>query len=1000
MKRQQTNHLIRRAGQRCRRINPFARLLLLVSASLTLPASGVEIMSEDFASGDGGFTQSATGTTPVPGVYNSGAGTWSFPGDESGVSENQLTSPLITMPVSGDVRIRFDHRYDAEWKWDGVVLQISRNGSPFVIVPQSAFSQNGYNYSSLVGPHVLSREAAFTGLSPSYRSGGFISSQVEAGPAAAGDTLQLRFVGAWDGNTKGLGNPNWELDQIIVETLPDADSDGMSDEYEESMGLDPSADDAADNADSDPLTNLEEFLRGTDPKNPDTDGDGLTDDVETNTGTYVGASDTGTDPSVPDTDGDGLADGVETNTGIFVGTGDTGSDPLVSDSDADGLFNDGIEVAGGGDPNSQADDPELLGKFDFDTGTDGFTQLATGSTPVAAVHNGVRGTWSFAGDDSGISMNTVTSPEIAVPGTGGLPVIFKHRFSIEFGWDGVVLQFSVNGDPFTTVPQSAYSADAPILPGIVGNSALFDQDCFTGQSPGYAQGEFIQCTAEFGAVEADDTVQIRFLGAWDPETIGAGSPNWELDAVAIQLRQDSDSDGMPDDFELAHGLDRLNDDADGNADADGLQNLEEFLRGTNPLLADSDSDGLDDGVESATGIYVDATDTGTDPLLADSDGDGLSDGVEDAGGVFVGELQTGTDPNRRDSDSDRFDDGYELRDGSDPLSPLAIPLLAPDIAWSAERLPAGFLSTWYPTLNLTNKSTISFAAGYRGRVESGATNLSKVDAWVAEAAYGFWTLGSGDSWHDCFGDAATKQNVTWEMVFRPGDFQGNHCLFNTGGNGDGTAITLIGSTLEFRFQDANSDAQRVVVSADLASIGGADEFCHVVAVADVDTASTGTGSLYVNGVLVDGPKTSTGTIDDWDGGDASELGLGSNIPGASPFPWELLTGGIADFNYYAGRALTAEDVARRFERYAGPATPFQITEVIYDAANDEFTLTWNARAGETYVLVYSDDLQTWGADVDDSIMAEGDTVRYGPFPNPGAAGGIAPDSLFFRVEKQ
>jgi hypothetical protein len=43
----------------------------------------------------------------------------------------------------------------------------------------------------------------------------------------------------------------------------------------------------------------------------DSDGDGLPDAVETGTGVFVSASDTGTDPANPDTDGDGLRDGDE-----------------------------------------------------------------------------------------------------------------------------------------------------------------------------------------------------------------------------------------------------------------------------------------------------------------------------------------------------------------------------------------------------------------------------------------------------------------------------------------------------------------------------------------------------------------------------------------------------------------------------------------------------------------------------------------------------------------
>jgi len=61
----------------------------------------------------------------------------------------------------------------------------------------------------------------------------------------------------------------------------------------------------------------------------DSDSDGLPDSVETNTGVYVSPTDTGTDPNNPDTDGDGYNDGVEveagtdpTNPASFPGSGE------------------------------------------------------------------------------------------------------------------------------------------------------------------------------------------------------------------------------------------------------------------------------------------------------------------------------------------------------------------------------------------------------------------------------------------------------------------------------------------------------------------------------------------------------------------------------------------------------------------------------------------------------------------------------------------------------
>lgn len=73
---------------------------------------------------------------------------------------------------------------------------------------------------------------------------------------------------------------------VVGDSSGDTDQDGMPDDWEQNYNLNPfDPTDAEDDGDNDDLNNLDEYLNNTDPKNPDTDGDEISDGEEVNYGT-------------------------------------------------------------------------------------------------------------------------------------------------------------------------------------------------------------------------------------------------------------------------------------------------------------------------------------------------------------------------------------------------------------------------------------------------------------------------------------------------------------------------------------------------------------------------------------------------------------------------------------------------------------------------------------------------------------------------------------------
>lgn len=202
-------------------------------------------------------------------------------------------------------------------------------------------------------------------------------------------------------------------DAAIVLFFPDADGDGLPDQWEEANGTDPDVADDQDDLDSDGLTNLQEYELGTRADLVDTDGDGLWDIVEDMLGSWAGEDYTGTNPLNPDTDGDGLADGTENPDLPFVDASQPGTDPNLPDSDFDGMP-DLAEIVNGADPTDPGSYPTFtygnLLVEDFDgtsvNSTYAFTQSAGSFAPavlasgVAPQANAVRLTQAGVGSSS------------------------------------------------------------------------------------------------------------------------------------------------------------------------------------------------------------------------------------------------------------------------------------------------------------------------------------------------------------------------------------------------------------------------------------------------------------------------------------------------------------------------------------------------------------------------------------------------------------------------
>ncbi|OYD13713.1 hypothetical protein CH333_10330 [candidate division WOR-3 bacterium JGI_Cruoil_03_44_89] len=375
---------------------------------------------------------------------------------------------------------------------------------------------------------------------------------------------------------------------------------------------------------------------GTNPLNPDCDGDYLTDGYGEDSDFEGSVATTETDPNAIDTDLDGANDGY-----------DGWETVTIDQPDGDGIVN-ALDINSDGD-NGGNDGPEANGPYWtnpllVDTDGDGRQEDVTGAS---------------------------------------------NESNADSDGDGITNQRDVDSDNDWLIDGDGTLFSIPYAPGTYPS---------TGEDNGLGLGAIANNgilenppSGPVGVEETDPTVP--------EDSDGDGLPDWvEVSFQSNPLDDDTDDDGMADRYCLGTPAPASYDmygpwptplvigeeNSGGSGTPYGSPGFLNYYT-TDPRNIDTDADGIQDGTEVATTAGVGGTSsppfipdadpvTFTNPYDADTDNDGLADGVEDANidgmiagdagatpGVWDGgEVWTETDPNDICTDEDGLVDSWEV----------------------------------------------------------------------------------------------------------------------------------------------------------------------------------------------------------------------------------------------------------------------------------------------------------------------------------------------------
>jgi uncharacterized repeat protein (TIGR01451 family)/MYXO-CTERM domain-containing protein len=441
---------------------------------------------------------------------------------------------------------------------------------------------------------------------------------VTGGTLAGGASTKVRFRVQVKPDTFGTINNQAKVNAAGLQGAP------YTEYFTDGNGSDPGAPPTTItvNSDGDGLSDEEEIAAGTDPQDADSDDDGVRDgdepswNIDSDGDGNINALD-------PDSDNDGLLDGTELGKGCAdpatnpaarsciadADSGATKTDPLDVDSDNGGA-SDGSEDAnlngkndpGERDPNKIADDMSVV-----DTDNDGLSdalEKKIGSNPNDADT-----------DDDGALDGSEPNPSLDSD-SDGLVNVLDVDSDNDGLFDGTEMGFGCSSLA-TDMSKATCRVDADM--GATKTRPI-NRDTDGGGVPDGAEDINHNGKVDAGEVDplngADDTTSV-----------------------------DTDSDGLPDDYEMAIGSNAMDADTDNDGVADGFEpNPTVDTDGDgkiNMLDIDSDGDGLFDGIELGYNCKGPGTNqvickpdldpqTQTSPLDPDADNGGVLDGAEDA----------------------------------------------------------------------------------------------------------------------------------------------------------------------------------------------------------------------------------------------------------------------------------------------------------------------------------------------------------------------------------